>query len=102
MSNENSFKHWCILELFGHQMSAGMVSEQNLGGASFVRVDVPAAGNKPAYTKLYHHNAIYAITPTDEETARRMVESLQQEPVAEWRFADRLPVLPASPDWEDE
>jgi hypothetical protein len=34
-----TFEEWALLELFGHQRLAGRVTEQQLGGASFVRVD---------------------------------------------------------------
>ena len=32
---------WAIVEIFGHQRIAGFLSEQTIGGQSFVRVDVP-------------------------------------------------------------
>ena len=57
-----------VLELFGHQRIAGHVSEHNFAGASFVRVDVPAVGTTPAFTKMFHPNAVYAFNPVDEET----------------------------------
>ena len=37
----DKFDHWCIVELFGHNQIAGKVTEQAIGGQSFVRVDVP-------------------------------------------------------------
>lgn len=57
-----------VLELFGHQRIAGHVSEHNFAGSSFVRVDVPAVGTTPAFTKMFHPNAVYAFNPVDEET----------------------------------
>lgn len=57
-----------VLELFGHQRIAGHVSEHNFAGSSFVRVDVPAVGSTPAFTKMFHPNAVYAFNPVDEET----------------------------------
>jgi len=42
---------WAVVELFGHQRIAGKISEHNLGG-TFVRVDVPSVGGRPAFTKL--------------------------------------------------
>lgn len=36
------FEQFAVVELFGHQIIAGKVSEQVIGGQGFVRVDVPA------------------------------------------------------------
>ncbi|MDD2657785.1 MAG: hypothetical protein PHD04_03970 [Candidatus Pacebacteria bacterium] len=47
---DNKFDEWAIIDLFGHQKIAGRVSEQQIGGASFVRVDVPL---EPPFTKLF-------------------------------------------------
>lgn len=35
---------WAILELMGHRRLAGYVSEQEIAGAAFIRVDVPGTG----------------------------------------------------------
>jgi hypothetical protein len=76
------FEEWALLELFGHQRLAGRVTEQQLGGASFVRVDVPEDKKKGwKLTKLYNPSAIYSITPVTEETARLVVRSISPEPV---------------------
>jgi hypothetical protein len=80
---KEQFEGWAIVELFGHQVVAGYVSTASLGGASFVRVDVPAAGPElPAFTKLYGAAAIYALTPTDETTAMVATETLRARPIS--------------------
>lgn len=62
---------WAIVEVKGFVVYGGLVSETQLAGAGFVRVDVPAVSpNKPAFTKLIEPKAIHCITPTDEEGAR--------------------------------
>jgi hypothetical protein len=79
------FEEWAVLELFGHQRLAGMVTEVQLGGASFVRVDVPEDGKKKwKLTKMYNPSAIYSITPVSEATARLVATSVSGEPVTRW------------------
>ena len=68
-----TFDEWAIVEVMGHKQFAGHVTEQALGGASFVRVDVPEVkvgetrhhGEEtlPAFTKLLGAGSIYAISP---------------------------------------
>ena len=71
---------WAIVELFGHQRIAGKISEHNLGG-TFVRVDVPKVNGRPAFTKLYGHNAVYAITFVDRDVALAAAERMAIAPV---------------------
>lgn len=77
----SDFREWCIVELMGHSQIAGLVSEQALGGETFIRVDVPETSRTSAFTKMYGKGAIYAITPTDETTARAFIASVWQPPV---------------------
>lgn len=72
---------WGIVELFGHNCIAGKVSEASIGGCSFVRVDVPAIEDLPAFTKFYGNGAIYAMTPVSEEIARAAVTRIRTQPV---------------------
>jgi hypothetical protein len=74
------FEEWAIVELFGHQRIAGRVTEQTIGGCSFVRVDSPATPNAPAFTKLYGQGAIYAITLASEEIATAAAERIAPIP----------------------
>lgn len=80
-ATQNNFEQWCIVELFGHQQIAGRVSEQAIGGCSFIRVDVPPVGDQPAFTKLYGSGAIYAMTPVTEEIALRAASIMRSHPV---------------------
>jgi hypothetical protein len=76
------FEQWCILEIMGHQTYAGKVSEQTLGGASFVRIDIPETKAAPAFSKLFGAGSIYCITPVSEQVARMRAENLQQTPLS--------------------
>lgn len=86
MENKNStFEQiWCIIELFGHQKMAGLVSEQQVAGANMVRVDVPETSLQANFTRFLNPSAIYAINPTTEELARGMAEKIQTKPIASW------------------
>jgi hypothetical protein len=108
MSSEK-FDQWAIVEIMGHQRLAGRVTEQAIGGSSFVRVDVPEVGGCPPFTKLLGSSSIYAITITDEETARAAANSLRQKPLDEWSARvmleklgeNRAPQLPSSEPYEE-
>lgn len=65
---ETTFEGWAILELMGHRKLAGYLSEHEIAGKGFIRIDVPT---EPPATQLYSPAAVYAITPTTEEVARR-------------------------------
>jgi hypothetical protein len=84
MENNNSFEGWMILELFGHNVIAGYASEQSIGGAAFIRVDVPAVNGKEEFTKFFNGSAVYAMMPTDEATAREAAQRLIVRPVSPW------------------
>ena len=83
-----TFKEWCIVELFGHQRIAGLVSEQAVGGCNFIRVDVPQIGKRPALTRLFGQGAIYSMTPTTETLARRAAEAWNQPPVNRYELPE--------------
>jgi hypothetical protein len=72
---------WAVVEIFGHESLAGQVSEGKIGSVCLVRVDVPAAGDQPAFTKFYGEKAIYSITPVSEELARQAVERMRVRPI---------------------
>lgn len=86
------FDQWAIVEVLGHNQYSGRVTEQTVGGAAMIRVDVPAMtydvgwdGEKnfyqPAFTKLLSAASIYAITPCSEEVAREAAQKFRATPM---------------------
>jgi hypothetical protein len=74
------FESWAIVELMGRTVIAGKLSDQVIGGDSFLRVDIPRKDGT-TYTRLFGKAAIYCINICEEETARtyaaRTYEPLQ-------------------------
>lgn len=95
-----TFEHFAIVELFGHQVIAGKVSEQVIGGQGFVRVDVPTVDTQEGFTKFFGAGAIYAITPCDEKTMQAAVIGLRQKPIDVWKL--NLPQLPTPRGRDDD
>lgn len=76
-----TFEQWALVEIYGHQKYAGLVTEQTIGGCNFVRVDVPDTPRTKAFTKLFGQGAIFSITPIQEDVARSLAASYDQTPV---------------------
>lgn len=78
---------FALVELFGHQKIAGTVSDCTVGSASFVRVDVPAIGEREGFTRMFNPSAIYGINPVTEDTMLALASSLRSTPVVTWDVA---------------
>lgn len=89
--SEQTFDAWALVELFGHQRIVGRVTEQAIGGASFIRVDVPGPDGEVRFTRLYGAAAIYSINPIERDTAVALAQRCGAEPVK----AYEIPQLPA-------
>jgi hypothetical protein len=101
-SESASFESWAIVEVMGHRRFSGYVTEQQIGGTSFVRVDVPelpaddSGGHVQAFTKLLGAGSIYCITPCDEQIARATARTSGNSPLHElqlpsdWQNAMRV------------
>lgn len=87
---------WAILELMGHRRLAGFLTEAEVAGAKMLRIDVPGRDGQMT-TQFYAPAAVYAITPTTEELARRFAEHAQPRPVSVYE----LPA-PAEPDDDED
>jgi hypothetical protein len=81
---DQKFELFATVELFGHSRIAGKVTEQSIGGATFVRIDVPDTKEQPKFTKFFHPNAIYAINPVSEDVAIAMAERIRSKPIDIW------------------
>ena len=79
------FEAWAILELMGHRRLAGLVTEQEIAGQSFVRLDVHDEANAIT-TQFYSPSAVYCITPTTEEIARRIGANSKPAPVQRYEL----------------
>ena len=99
MGEATAFEGWCIIEQMGHKRMAGYVSEQVIGGHSFIRVDVPGPDGTPAATQFITGQTIYAITPCTEDLARKVAANCQPAPVTQW---DLKPALPAARHFDDD
>lgn len=96
---QNKFEQWAIVELFGHSRIAGLLTEQTIGGSSFVRIDVPEYVSEgqtfPAVTRLLGNASIYGITFVDEATATIASREIRYQPVSVWSLRRGLEGLPA-------
>ncbi|HET7386879.1 MAG TPA: hypothetical protein VFJ19_09490 [Nocardioidaceae bacterium] len=98
--NGDAFEGHAVLELMGHRRLAGFLSEQQIGGASFLRIDVPC---DPPATQFYAPSAVYAITPCSEETARQVAAMSRPAPVQRWELPAAPPVVEDDePEWGDD
>lgn len=75
---------FAIVELFGHQKIARKVTEQSIGVATFVRIDVPETKGQPSFTRLVNPSAIYAINPVTEDVMKYSAENIQTKPIESW------------------
>ena len=71
--SEEPFNGWAVVELMGHRVVAGHVSQARIAGNEMLRVDIhwrdPARGIR--VTQFYSGAAIYCLTPCSEEEARK-------------------------------
>lgn len=86
-----AFEAWAIVEIMGHQIVGGKVSEETHFGSPLMRVDVPKSSKREGFTVYYGGNAIYKITPTTEEIVKAFVEKQDPEPIKPYMLA--LPSL---------
>ena len=89
-----SIETWGIVEVMGHKVVAGYLSEETIAGCSMLRIDVPDTSRISKFTKFLSPSAIYGITPTDEGTAKAAAEKFQARPVDAWTLPDPHLSLP--------
>lgn len=67
--NEQKFEGWFLVEVKGFAAYAGFLTECNIAGHGFLRVDVPG---KVPFTKYIAPSSIHLLTPCDEQSAKLM------------------------------
>lgn len=77
-----AFEGWAILELMGHRRLAGYVREVTMFGTALCRIDVPEVEGQARTTQFFTASAVYCVTPTTEEIARRVARGVRPAPVS--------------------
>ena len=98
-----TFSEWAILELMGHRQRAGKVSQVELFGSPMLRLDIyDGAGEVPRITQFYGGGAVYCLTVTTEEIARRVgaASLASAAPVARWQLEQEPAYAGAPADYE--
>ena len=80
-----AYEGWALLELFGHRVRPGYVSEVEMYGGKLLRIDIPLADGCQV-SEFYGTGAVYCMTPCTEEVARARID----------RFNDPRPIAPVS------
>lgn len=93
----DAFEGWAIVEIMGHRRLAGMVTEQEIAGTAFIRLDIPA-GTGEGITQFYSPSSVYCLTPTTEDIARKLGARLQPAPVHRYELE---PAAPQRDAWKD-
>jgi hypothetical protein len=60
------FSGYAVVELMGHRVRAGLVTEVEMFGTKMLRLDIPGKDR----FEFYSGAALYGITPCTEEQAR--------------------------------
>jgi hypothetical protein len=109
--SQQTFESFALVELFGHNRMAGKVTEQSIGGATFIRVDVPETSKQPGFSRMLNPSAIYAINPITEEAMNELAKNLDKAPIQAWdiretvqkaKLALEQPKDDYNPEFEDD
>ena len=106
---------WAIVELMGHRRLAGFVTERDIAGASFLRLDIVGkdtkvdeddgpdvalhGGFEGGVTQFYSPQAVYCITPTTQDIAVALGRRSAPAPVSRYELE---PAKPRDIDWDDD
>ena len=82
-----AFEGWAILELMGHRRLGGLVTEQEIAGAAFLRIDVPGEvvhhidrnkrNNEPSNLLILPDQAAHARLHAEEDERRRRRKAVE-------------------------
>ena len=104
------FDCWAIVELMGRIRLAGHLTEQQIAGGHFLRLDIFKEDGPAVITQLIPPppgGPVYRITITTEAVARKIGARSVPEPVARWELEPAKPWAddhdePEDPDRDEE
>lgn len=83
---------WAILEIMGHKKLAGFCRTVERFGARLLEITTPQvetpSGTRGASTHLFGPSAIFCLTWTTEESARRVSEHFHYDPIQRWELPE--------------
>lgn len=88
-TTQDPFDEWAIVELMGHLRLAGHLTEQQIAGGHFLRLDIHKEAGPAVITQLIPPppgGPVYRITITTEAVARKIGARSVPEPVARWEL----------------
>ena len=91
------FSEWAIVELMGRVRLAGHLTEQQIAGGHFLRLDIHKEEGPAVITQLIPPppgGPVYRITITTEAVARKIGGRSVPEPVARWELEPAKPFDP--------
>lgn len=70
MTPDDDLNLYGVVEIMGHRTRAGVLSDAQMGGATFLRIEHPT---EPTMVEMYGAQAIFGIRPCTREEAIRTV-----------------------------
>lgn len=99
-TEQERYEGWTIVELMGHRRVGGHVSEIQVAGAGFLRVQVFGTNGEPIAEQLYSPSAIYCLTPTTEGIAKAVADKGFEGPVHRWELPTAIAAPRSETPWE--
>lgn len=96
-----AYEGWARLELMGHRIRVGRVSEAEMYGGKLIRIDIPVgaevAGEGAEFvTEYYGCSSVYALAPISEQIARSWAQrngDFRPARPLDYRLEDRRPTV---------
>lgn len=82
---------FAIVEIMGHIRIAGRIHEERRFGVDMLRIEVPAIGDRPSFTRFFGGSAIFSLTPCDEATATAAASEIRVSDYSSWTTVRSLP-----------
>jgi hypothetical protein len=80
---------WAKVELMGHVMLAGRITEEEKFGSKVGRIDIPQEDGS-FVTQYFGGGSIYRVTIVAEAVARDMAKKTNPAPVSPWDYPKAL------------